>query len=1364
MARFDPDAFIGHARGQAYVEVTRTAVDARVRELWDGSILREPRVCVPIDVQALIVAQGVEEQTAGVRLVGPLSPGAMVGPDAAPDARARALAGPDPFAEPVPREHGVHLHWAMPDALMRARLQDPRAVAAGDPAAQGVAGKGPTSAGGGLGMAPLPDRWLVLRLLLPASGGSAVATGWVVDALTGRTWPLAEFTGDTTRADDATAAVPPEGLTGSAGGTATWTAGYDAAGGRFTFHDPLRDLEADPTLGGTLPGGPVEGRATYLVVGWWSVADLDPLDEVRGSAALDRRLDQLAWYRIAPDGSQPEPPLTLPTIGPPSLGPLHLPALDLPVTARAPVLPSVLHSMTTSSATAAGLRGRPGAGASFVRPKHPPRPEASTLVHGAVLGVPVVGELAKVATGAERRPERDAAELAFGESLFDAVGALTAAHTAERLGAVSDEERELVERLMAAFVQHSVHRLADPNGAATIDEELHAAGFAAVAAGEPGIEDRVVDRKVDVPRRGRRIGVAGGPKRPGRVVPDPGTVFVARSARDRRLVAAADPATTALAARESAGASEAVPTAPAVRTELRPAPSRFVPSDPYVVVRGAGRALRHGGDGRWTHDGKLLVRHPSQIGTGYKGVLSGAQVLEAIASGAVPAEATALAREALLVSPHALGWLARRATAVARGRVVGRNRPPVEPAIMARLEAELLLRFDAEGRYTTLAAATGVEGERSRVFRRAGDVDSGRVRVADALAVQSAFEGVLPSEVGVTAWSQPWCPLWLEYEVEIASTDVADGTGAPGPVVTAGDPAWVLGQTDLEATDAAPPAPTVLTVASRVPLTTGAAAAVGGAVAQYIDDETDRDETGDGEIDDALTGQLGGLADVAGAADLLGASLDGTRRRLLGLAARELHGKDADGSPVAETPEADPRLLVAGSVRLARLRLLDTFGRVLELDPATAVVPARLEVRDAPDAAPRPATMRRSPRFSAPARVQVRLIGAAATAPADAVNARVDEVEPARAVNPVAGFLLPDHVDESLEVFAADGAPLGEVLVEGASGPSGGGVVWEPAPGRPVPHDAAPSVGLAPEQECLGLFAAGLVLADASARSGRRADEDADSALSALIRAIDTTLWTVDPVGGAGSSDLAAIVGRPLAVVRALVEVDVAPDVDVLELTSEAGARRAAAFAELAQVGVRVRLGELTRPDDGLVAWFVDDDFTHVHVVDAAVADLARPLGSGRGFLTSWGRPPEEWTPGSTPIEHPYVVADSELVVHPGAPRLVTLLMAPGASVYATSGIVPRTRVQLQRSWFGPALDRLVPSIRVGPVLVDPGDVRLPLVAALGAEQTLTTREGPIGWRDDAILAASSSALLPDRATVLREGWVRVSPEGGEPD
>ena len=190
-----------------------------------------------------------------------------------------------------------------------------------------------------------------------------------------------------------------------------------------------------------------------------------------------------------------------------------------------------------------------------------------------------------------------------------------------------------------------------------------------------------------------------------------------------------------------------------------------------------------------------------------------------------------------------------------------------------------------------------------------------------------------------------------------------------------------------------------------------------------------------------------------------------------------------------------------------------------------------------------------------------------------------------------------------------------------------------------------------------------------------------------------------------------------------------------------------------------MRLGEITRPDDGLLAWFVDDDYSRVHLVDAAVADLAREAGPGRGHLGAYGQTPVE--PAIDPITHPYIDPNSELVLRPGIPRVLTLLMAPGAAVHVTSGVVPRSRTALSRSWFAPGLDTLVPSIRVGPVLVDPGDVRLPLVAALGEHQLLTTREGPLGWRDDAILAAGSSALLPDRATILREGWIRV---GSVPD
>ena len=69
---------------------------------------------------------------------------------------------------------------------------------------------------------------------------------------------------------------------------------------------------------------------------------------------------------------------------------------------------------------------------------------------------------------------------------------------------------------------------------------------------------------------------------------------------------------------------------------------------------------------------------------------------------------------------------------------------------------------------------------------------------------------------------------------------------------------------------------------------------------------------------------------------------------------------------------------------------------------------------------------------------------------AEGSEARVDQVDAALQINPVCGFLLPDHLDESLEFFGADGAPLGELLHDAISG----GVMWEIAAGRPGPADA----------------------------------------------------------------------------------------------------------------------------------------------------------------------------------------------------------------------------------------------------------------------------------------------------------------------
>ena len=1324
--KYDPDLVGGLQTSARWSAALRTGLDAQVAEIigtWDADLLREPRVLVPVDVQALVVPPGAGREPT-LPLPGPLTPGV-------PD-EAQAVDGPKPFSPPTDRLPGVHLHWAMPDALLRGTLQDPR-----------------SSTGGGLGLAPLPDQWAVLRLLAPAAEDTDAPVhvrGWLLDAGTSAVRELeAEADTPPVPGTGTGRTLPPAELTGTAGGTLTWTGSYDASFARFAWHDPLDDLGADKELGGALPGGPVAGKATYLVAGWWSQPDLDPLDGVRTEGGLAERAAELGW-RIVDGGGREH----LDAAG----SQARTEGLGLPVTkrfaavqtssalTRAAAAPGSSVLGPTLEAKALATAGAFAREATRLVEGTQVATEASALAHGAVIGVPVDGREAAV----DLRPAADGVRVVLGEHTGDLVAATLAAD----MGADGDERRA-VERLLSAFSARLLDRLGTPDGLVEIDEAEHAHGFAARASGEPPLVDRFLVRSGQVPPRpARPLASAGGSKLVfgidklaqvdtayGLLTEEPSDATIARTAGLSKTVA-----TTVITGRtvtsgeagpkpQAAGAAAASVTPGAKPADERrvehPAPPRYVPLDPVLAVSGAARSLRHGHDGRGKADGRLRCRRGSQIADEYAGLVSGADVLPALASGALPGEALALAREAVLLSPHLARWLAARAAG---------ETGPGRGAAGARIGAELALRYDATGAYTMLGGPKAVGGSgtpTSGGFSPLGDRASTSAAVHEALRRHSLLKGVEPDLVGITAWAQPWVPMWVEYE--LSASVVRDLAG------------WELGAVDLEPVERQ--AAATRTVSARVPLTTAPGDTLAAAISRWLIEENARDALSQGEADPDAQASLAALSQAAEALDLVGAALAGVRESLLGLPVSALRPRDEDGTTRPPAPLRLPDLIAAGTVTLGRVRLVDAFGRTLDLDVGRTVVPARLAVPG------RAAALLRTPRFTAPARVRLRFVDAATTQPDAAVDARVDEVEPAQQVSPVSGFLLPDHVDESAEFFAPDGAPLGELLVQAV----GGGVVWEAAPGRPLPADAPPGADLAAAALPLGWMAAGLVAADAAARSGRPAGEAGgpdESALSAFLRAIDTTLWSCDPLAGAGTAALVGIAGRPVAVVRAVLSVDVEDDLEELELDAAGREARAAAYRELAAVEVPVRLGEVTRTDDGLLGYFLDDDYSAVHLVDRAVREQAREGGRQRGHLLPWGTTPQ--VPDRDGIRHPYVGAENIVRLRPGVPRLVTLLMLPGLAVDVTGAVTPRQRIRLARAWFGPVLDRLVPSIRVGPVLIDPGEVRLPPVAALGERQVLTYRDGPISWRDDAILAATQSALLPERAAALREGWIRVDP------
>ena len=1280
MSAFNPEVVKRQLLNPRWSALNRTGLDLASVGHIDASLLRDSRVLVPIDVQALFVAPGDAEPTARLRL-------SLAGPEGG---------GPPPstgvLEDDAPREPGVHLHWAMPDALLRGALGD----------------HGETNR---LKLPPLPDRFVVLRLLVPRGQRTPHVRGWVIEADTARVVPLGVWPAGAAGIAPSARAVPADQLTGSCGGSLNWTGVYDATLNRFALHDPLDDIAA------VAPQGTEGDQAGYVVAGWWSDAKRDPLDGAQTNTSLHERLRVLRWALMEDrEGADDVARRRAVQLGKQA-------AFGLPVNtryaaaasavnnARAPgiVGPTVgIRQVLTSQV--ASVFADAAAAVVHAEPSWP----RSSLLHGSVYGVPLAKGVAMV----ENRPAASAVDVTWGAHDHDVAAALAAS----TLAPANAAERRGYERLLSAFTGHLIDRIDSGDGIVDVEEWEHAAGFASQPGGSRGT-DRLLDggdnatlgagrhaRAAEAARRrnegaqaGTQLGFANDRK---------GLKVFGKKDEQREDMARWGEGQEERRQRDDRERKTQTP-APQARDVARPAPRWFTPAEPMVAVRGAGRNLRHGNDGRMSQDGKLRCRYPSQVIHAVDQVVEGAELLPSLGTAALPDEVLLLAREALLHNPFLVGWLAATSSALRGGDA---------PATRRRMVAEAALRFGS-----TSAVYDGTSGAFSRMVKSQGQrtrtiTDD---RIADQLRRFSLVRGVDPDPVGITAWSQPWVPLWLEWEVSLTLSDRPD--------------AWALGAVDLEPKTDPAGVPITRTFQGRSVLTTSTGVTLASSIREWMNAENLRDHENRGEASEATEAQLGNLATAVSQLDLLSASLDGLREQLAGLAYTGglIRERDAGGNFGVPNRNGLGSVWLAGGVaQLVRARLVDAFGRTLALPVAQAKVPQRRAVPSAPAALALP------PRFTAPARLMLRLIDPAAEG-AIALEATVDQVEPGRMVNPVAGFVLPDHIDESLEFFDLAGEPIGQLLHE----PIGGGVMWEGAPGRPGPVDAGPLFGLTGAAQHLGWLAAGAVAADAKARNAGTLPIGADSALSALLRVIDTTMWSVDALKGLGTEHIAGLVGRPMALVRARLS---------FELLGEHGFDAAAITASLADRAFNVRLGEITRSDDSVLAYFVGDDYEHVHVVDKVVAQLARDSGRLRGQLGAYGNNVQ--VPALRPIEHPYVVADDEVKLRPGQSIVLTLLMHPAGKAHATCGVLPRKAIQLARDWVAPGLAVIAPSARVGPVLIDPAQVRLPKISAFPKDQIFTRRDTPGTWRDDPILAATQEALLPDLPHEVQEGFIRIAP------
>jgi hypothetical protein len=629
----------------------------------------------------------------------------------------------------------------------------------------------------------------------------------------------------------------------------------------------------------------------------------------------------------------------------------------------------------------------------------------------------------------------------------------------------------------------------------------------------------------------------------------------------------------------------------------------------------------------------------------------------------------------------------------------------------------------------SLAQATGVAA-----------ADLQKVMTEQAAA---AFQGIVPAE-GVEMWAQPWQPLIMEWR----------GSYLPIPAQTNGSDNWTFDGTDYHFTGTTPPAEEVLSGISL--LSPHAQLVFGSRLKKFLQAYGDQSHLQDIDTEISkifgwrfLAQELVGFNEMLalrdGRAFRRPASSDllaGTARSLAALLGFE-GGADALPAPLTGRVSTVPRLpngpalpfqgIRQGQLYLTDVILYDRFGRTLilvsstsseglhsfqnfpavldrALQPANSLMP---EVQSVLELPPRPLQHARMDVQFVDRLLDTKLLSAAPDA------------------CPVCAWILPNHLGGSLLIYAPDGTRLGQMrLAVGADGVTRM-AEWAP----PVDSTITQLSDLAAISPHLVDFLQSPSLAP-------------EANFTAFLSAIDATLWTVDPLGGRADRNLSVMVGRPLALVRLRLGLEL--DGDALCDTGWAATFDTSSPAFLAQK-FALRLGDQATRQDGTVGYFAGIDYAAFNSVvppDTRMAqDYVRqigPLQGGQNYVRL------SFTPGDT--------------------AFLTVLMDPRASMHVTSGILPVKQIDLPPVFVDGPLSNIEIGFDMGPVLtfVQPSPAQggqppaFPLAVTYPrpVEQQGTWawwEASGTGWTGYGVLDATPTAAVPALSASLREGTLQLA-------
>ncbi|MEM9219955.1 MAG: hypothetical protein AAGD25_37215, partial [Cyanobacteria bacterium P01_F01_bin.150] len=370
-------------------------------------------------------------------------------------------------------------------------------------------------------------------------------------------------------------------------------------------------------------------------------------------------------------------------------------------------------------------------------------------------------------------------------------------------------------------------------------------------------------------------------------------------------------------------------------------------------------------------------------------------------------------------------------------------------------------------------------------------------------------------------------------------------------------------------------------------------------------------------------------------------------------AVKALVGERMTKSPLPYNPFYPIR---SGLMRLLNLQLVDTFGRVMLVPTGGSM--AVSEALQAPFGAEAPVWL--PPRLVQPARINFCWLAGVGSS-----NNEL-EMNDHPATSPVCGWVLPNNLTGSLMVYDSEGHGLGSLDLDGS---------WRPMPGGGEEH---------PIEEIDNGHLRRVV------RYLQQQGQENSEFLASFSAALNSAIEGIDPDSFAHHEGLALLMGRPLAVVRAMVNLEVeggyARNQNTGSIHDEM-VNWANTTRGFERVTFPIRIGEYRQLNDGLVGYWLEDyqgELGQVFYAPQSVDPLANH--STEGIVTH------------DPDSPVHLYQSVEML-----PQVLTMLMDPRGTVHATSGLLPTKGIEIPKEQFAEALKAIEITFLTAPLLLDRG-------------------------------------------------------------